>query len=710
MSAKAAVDNSWSQFHSGNSFAGAATKGPDLRIYDTPRLQVGSDLGAAGFGANSSSPVVMNNKVFAYSQSGAVSAFSELNGDFLWSAAISPASFGSWASPSADAASNSVYMGSDANVYRIDAESGQILWTSQLTEYGGTGETYGVVVNAAPTIVPGIGLNGEGLVYQQTYGSFGGGTRLHAFNVADGSIAWTYDTPGQGQGEVAFNPNNGLIYAASNGTGSWADGRGGIVALDAATGNVAWESVDSYFAFSFGGIAYDNANNRVVAGGYSFYSYAGLLVVDGDTGATISYTGDEVAPSGDYRPAIGDDNLIYVTGAEFQDGPFIYAIDATTGDIVWRAGESYSDSWGGWTHSLIYAGDIGDGTDVVYAADQNYYPGSRYGMFDADTGDLLQTLPIGGGPGALANGNLYFLTNEGQLVAFGPEVPEPTSMMLVGAAAMLLGLRRRPKVLATLAILVLSIGFSSSANATLLVNENFDYPDGNLVQTERPWVIYATPNNSPIEVKDGIVTDIRSGTGAHQDVYLPISSTGISTGTVYYSFDFQATIAPETVWEGGGRKHEFFFALADTGASAGRKGILYVSSPEVSTPGKYRLAIANRSVSSQITPGYSENLDIGEWYKVVVAADLDNNTSKLWVGENFNFHPNLPTATHFSEPTTPPLLKMFMIFQQAGIPLEENSLNIDNLRIGTTFAAVVPEPSCLVLASSLASMLLLKRF
>lgn len=441
----AAIDNSWSQFHGGNSFAGSATSGPDLRIYNTPRFQVGSDLGAYGFGANSSSPIVMNNKVFAYSQSGAMSAFSELNGSFLWSTPIEGAAFGSWSSPSADAASNSVYMGSGSYVYRLDAITGQQLWASQLTEYGGTGETYAQVVNAAPTIVPGLGLNGEGLVFQHTYGSFGGGTRLHAFNVADGSLAWHYDTPGQGQGEVAYNPSNSLLYAISNGTGSWANGRGGIIALDAATGVKEWESADSYFAFSFGGIAYDAANNRVVAGGYSFYSYAGMLVVDGDTGATISYTGDEVAPSGDYRPTIGDDNLIYVTGAEFQDGPYIYAFDATTGDIVWQVGEQYADSWGGWTHSLIYANDIGDGTDVVYAADQNYFPGNRYGMFDADTGALLQTLPIGGGPGALANGNLYILTNDGQLVAFGPAVPEPATIGLALGTGCFALMLRRPK-------------------------------------------------------------------------------------------------------------------------------------------------------------------------------------------------------------------------------------------------------------------------
>lgn len=440
---EAAIDNGWTQFHGGNSFAGAAASGPDLRIYSTPRFTVGSDLGAASFG-QSSSPVVMNNAIFAYSASGAVSAFSELSGAHLWTSPIEGAAFGSWASPSADVASNSVYMGSGSYVYRLDAATGQQLWASQLTEYGGTGETYAQVVNAAPTIVPGIGLNNEGMVFQHTYGSFGGGTRLHAFNVVDGTLAWHYDTPGQGQGEVAYNSTSGLIYAVTNGQGTWASGHGGITALHAATGAVAWNSADSYDAFSFGGIAYDAANNRVVAGGYSFYDYAGMLVVDGDTGATISYTGDGMAPSGDYRPAIGDDNLIYVTGAEFQDGPYIYAFDATTGDIVWRVGEQYVDSWGGWTHSLIYAGDIGDGTDVVYAADRNYFPGNRYGMFDADTGELLKVLDLGGGPGALANGNLYVLTDGGQLVAYGPAVPEPAAVVIACCAFSILPrLRRR---------------------------------------------------------------------------------------------------------------------------------------------------------------------------------------------------------------------------------------------------------------------------
>ncbi|NLE57433.1 MAG: PQQ-binding-like beta-propeller repeat protein, partial [Planctomycetes bacterium] len=289
----------------------------------------------------------------------------------------------------------------------------------------------------SPTIVPGLGVNGQGLVYMHTYGSFGGGSRLHAINVADGTEAWTRDLTGQGQGAVAYNPSQNLVYTTVGTDGSWSSGNGGIRALNAATGADVWLSEGSFEPLSFGGITYDAANDRVIAGGYDFYDYAGMLVADATTGATISYTGDNMAPSGDYTPTLGDDNLIYTCGAEFQDGPFVFAFNALTGGEVWKSAQG----WGGWNQSPAFALDIGDGTDVVYASDQN---GTAIGMFDADTGALLGQIAYGG-QAALANGNLYTIA-DGQLIAIGPAVvPEPAMVALVtlGGLGALVRRRRR---------------------------------------------------------------------------------------------------------------------------------------------------------------------------------------------------------------------------------------------------------------------------
>ncbi len=402
----------WEQFHGSNGNNGRALRGPDLRIYNTPRFTSVDDVGGGGmgFGAGASGPVVADGKVFAFHDSGTMFAFNESTGAKLWETEIEPTGFGSWSSPSAS--NGKVYMGSGGSVYCLDAETGDIHWTYALTTMDGHGETYGMVVNAAVTIAEDIGL-----CYMHTYGSFGGGTRLHAINIADGTMAWTQDMTGQGQGHVAYNPALKYVYTTVGTEGGWANGRGGIKAFDARTGAVMWTSADSFTALNFGGIAFDAGLNWVVAAGYSFSDYTGLLVCDATTGATISYTGDYAAPSGDYTPVIGEDGVIYVCGAEWQDGPFVFAFDGYTGEWLWQSDAGF----GTWNVSPAYAQDNGSGKGVVYCTAVNW-SGLEYGMFSAADGALLASVPMGGGNAAIANGNLYFVNDESKLVAFGPAV------------------------------------------------------------------------------------------------------------------------------------------------------------------------------------------------------------------------------------------------------------------------------------------------
>jgi outer membrane protein assembly factor BamB len=404
----------WEQFHGTDGNRGRALAGPDLSVHTTPRFQVGSGLGSSTFGFGSTSgPVVDEGKIFCYNAGGAVLAFRESDGAPLWETAVAAASSGSWSSPSACA--GRVYIGSGEYVFCLDAETGALLWSHPLTAPGGSGETSAPVVNAAPAVAEDLGL-----CYMHTYGGFGGGTRLHAIHAADGTPAWTLDLTGQGQGAVAYNPALRLVYTTVGTEGGWAEGRGGIAAIDARTGALRWTSAGSFEPLNFGGVAFDAAHNRVVAAGYDFYGYSGLLVCDGATGATVAFSGDDAAPSGDYTPAIGGDGRIYVCGAEWQDGPFAFCFDGATATQVWRTAAS---EWGTWNASVAYAEDNGAGQRVVYCPGGAYGSQSEsYGMLDADTGAVLATVGINGGNAALDHGNLYYISADGALVAFGPPV------------------------------------------------------------------------------------------------------------------------------------------------------------------------------------------------------------------------------------------------------------------------------------------------
>ena len=419
----------WEQFHGNNGNTGVAAKGPDLRVYDTPRFAAPVD-GAQGFGFGppAQGPVVMDGRVFAYGDSdggsGCVIAFDESTGARLWKKPVAPTGYGSWSSPSAS--NGKVYMGAGSYVYCFDAETGATNWTFKLTAPGiviesaaNPGEMYGDVVNAAVTIVEEFGL-----CYMHTYGSFGGGTRLHAINIKDGSLAWVWDTPGQGQGHVTYNPATKWIYTTSSLSGSWSSGRGTIAALDAKTGKLVWQSAGSFNQFSFGGISFNATLNWVVAGSYDFGDYSAILVCDATTGAEISYTGDGMAPAGDYTPVITDDGMIYMSASFFEPGA--YAYDGYTGVKIWQ-----QSGYGNWNASATYAKDVGGGQDAVYAPYWDQYweiDGEMgYGMLDPANGNVLKRLPYGGGNAAIANGNLYFVsldefTYDANLLAFGPAV------------------------------------------------------------------------------------------------------------------------------------------------------------------------------------------------------------------------------------------------------------------------------------------------
>ena len=241
----------WEQFHGNDGNNGRADKGPDLRVYGTPRFAAPVDGIVADYymGLNASGPVVSDGRVFCYGGGdidaywndvgpGYLIAFDESTGMRLWTKQIEHGSYSSSSSPSVS--KGRVYVPSGGAVYCIDAATGGEVWTSALND---------AVVNAAVTVAEDLGL-----CYIHTWGS---PTRLHALCIADGSPVWTLDMPGRGQGHVAYNAAAGLVYTTITDAS-----RGRLVAVDAVGGTNVWTSADSFQNQCSGGIAFDGARRR----------------------------------------------------------------------------------------------------------------------------------------------------------------------------------------------------------------------------------------------------------------------------------------------------------------------------------------------------------------------------------------------------------------------------------------------------------------
>jgi outer membrane protein assembly factor BamB len=122
----------------------------------------------------------------------------------------------------------------------------------------------------------------------------------------------------------------------------------------------------------------------------------GTYAFDTGTGALIWK--NPAVQGGDQSPAVAN-GVLYIAGFE------ITALNANSGQDLWRNRSEYFD------------------TSPVVANGVVYVGGTNMSALDAQTGSLLWQSPIAGGDSfsspAIANGILYFSTGAGGLHAFG---------------------------------------------------------------------------------------------------------------------------------------------------------------------------------------------------------------------------------------------------------------------------------------------------
>lgn len=220
------------------------------------------------------------------------------------------------------------------------------------------------------------------------------------------------------------------------------------------------------------------------------------------------------------------------------------------------------------------------------------------------------------------------------------------------------------KTFLTLAAAALAV----SAQAQLLIDEPFDYSNGNLTTVSGgSWVNYSGTGTF-IPVTDGAIT-LSQGSGSREDVERSLGVTMGTGDTFYYAMDLSVS--------GGSSATYFAMLWQSSSLFAGR---LFVTAP--SGAGDFTFGVS--STSSSVEASWGSDLSFNTIYKVVVAYSYDSALTTLWV------NPVDASSTSVTTPTAGASdAVVAMAFRQAAGDSVET---IYDLKVGTTFASVVPVP------------------
>jgi hypothetical protein len=259
-----------------------------------------------------------------------------------------------------------------------------------------------------------------------------------------------------------------------------------------------------------------------------------------------------------------------------------------------------------------------------------------------------------------------------------------------------------------------------SATAALLRYEPFDYNDvGTTVEGKtnpdgETWVAaYASTAPNAINVASGNLSvppqmnpsignsaEIDgSGNGAGKALRLPLGETIAPDNTVYYSFALRVdALTGSNITTGG-----FFIGLNNSaGATATNPGSVAarIQARIDPTDGtKYNLGIFNnRNALAASASWAGAQLTVGDTYFIVASSEMNagasNDVARLWINPVLNGTEPAPTAIDFTFATTD-INVASIILRQGPAP----HMTLDELRVGTTWQSVIPEPAslCLVL-------------
>lgn len=221
---------------------------------------------------------------------------------------------------------------------------------------------------------------------------------------------------------------------------------------------------------------------------------------------------------------------------------------------------------------------------------------------------------------------------------------------------------KKSNLLQSLLVAFLLVFTTLSAQAKLLLTENFNYSTENLYgqgtsidPTGLGWIRYSTQTNNPIQVVDGALVyagyqetatgkaaKITNGGTTDEDLQFAFSKDPITSGSFYASMLVNITDA------GQGDKPAYFIAFTGKTSKGWVDGVNATEYGRIfsikSGEGKFQLGISKNNASPSVT---TEDLDLGKTYLLVLKYEFidgsSNDITSLWV--NPADFKNEPTTT-----------------------------------------------------------------
>jgi len=217
------------------------------------------------------------------------------------------------------------------------------------------------------------------------------------------------------------------------------------------------------------------------------------------------------------------------------------------------------------------------------------------------------------------------------------------------------------------------------ADASLLLDEPFNYPNGNLIGAAgSTWLAHSGAGTTPVVVNTGRAVVV-GGSGAREDISILIPgqpfTTGGATPTLYASFVLNCSALPNEVGT--------YFAHFQRSTNIFRARLW--ASTTGAAAGTYRLSIGNATAGAATSGQLAQDLSPNTNYRIVIRYSVATGASTLWV------NPASEASAGVAAEDVPVLTQIERFgFRQgfSGTDGSSGTMHVDSLLIGTQFSDV----------------------